>query len=93
MRFQGGLYNLVLSADQHRMLKPSFAGINVKPTTGANGKMTFKLTEPQWQQFQQNQAKTAAGPGMCEKVLCDISLFLLGLDKVFKYLPCSLKKM
>ena len=44
------------------MMKPSFAGISIKPTTSNDGKMTFKFTEEQWQQFQANQAKAASQP-------------------------------
>ena len=69
--FQGGNYVLVLTAGQYDMVKASFTGINVKPTTDKSGKMTFRLNESQWQQFQANQAKAAAGQGMCvSKCLC-----------------------
>ena len=61
---QGGNYVLVLTAGQYGMVKSSFAGINVKPTTDKSGNMTFRLNESQWQQFQANQAKAAAGQGM-----------------------------
>ena len=69
--FQGGNYVLVLTAGQYDMVKASFTGINVKPTTDKSGKMTFRLNESQWQQFQANQAKAAAGQGNCvSKCLC-----------------------
>ena len=60
---QGGYYVLDLTAQQYNSMKSSFAGIDAKPTTGSGGKMTFRLTEPQWQQFQANQAKAASGQG------------------------------
>ena len=60
---QGGYYVLDLTAQQYNSMKSSFTGIDVKPTTGSGGKMTFRLTEPQWQQFQANQAKAASGQG------------------------------
>ena len=60
---QGGYYVLDLTAQQYKMMQSSFAGIDVKPTTGSGGKMIFRLTEPQWQQFQANQAKAASGQG------------------------------
>merc|ERR1719204_2894498 len=55
-----GHYVLVLNAVQYNMIQSSFVGINAKPTTDTSGKVIFKLTEAQWQQFQANQAKAAA---------------------------------
>ena len=59
--YLGGFYILSINLAQYKMLKPSLAGIKVKPTTDKSGMMTFKLTEAQWQQFQKNQAN--GGPG------------------------------
>ena len=60
---QGGYYVLNLTAQQYKMMQSSFAGIDVTPSSGSGGKMTFRLTEAQWQQFQANQAKAASGQG------------------------------
>ena len=42
---------------QYAQLKYTFEGINIKPSAGKPGFITFKMTEPQFQQFQTNQAK------------------------------------
>jgi len=60
---ESGFYVLACNLAQYKLLKPSFAGIQVKPTTDKSGMMTFRLTEPQWQQFQKNQAAAAGTPG------------------------------
>jgi len=67
----GGNYVLVLTAGQYKMVQSSFAGINVKPTTDSSGKMTFRLSEAQWQQFQANQAKAASSQGQPDELSAD----------------------
>ena len=42
---------------QYKQLKYAFEGIDIKPSAGKPGFITFKMTEPQFQQFQTNQAK------------------------------------
>merc|ERR1719204_1947998 len=66
-----GHYVLVLNAVQYNMIQSSFVGINAKPTTDTSGKVIFKLTEAQWQQFQANQAKAAAKQGKPDELSAD----------------------
>ena len=80
--FQGGYYVLDLTAQQYNSMKSSFAGIDVKPTTGSGGKMTFKLSEAQWQQFQANQAKAASGQGTNLSVALCVCSFVCVCDNV-----------
>ena len=42
---------------QYTQLKYAFEGINIKPSAGKPSFITFKMTEPQFQQFQANQTK------------------------------------
>ena len=51
------MYVLVLTMLQYKQLKYAFEGVNIKPSAGKPGFITFKMTEPQFQQFQTNQAK------------------------------------
>ena len=41
---------------QYKLLTYAFEGINIKPSAGKPGFITFKMTEPQFQKFQTNQA-------------------------------------
>ena len=56
---QGGYYILVLTSEQWELLQKMgvFAGMDVKPTKGADGQYTIKLSEADFATFQVNQTK------------------------------------
>ena len=56
----------MLTMPQYKLLKYAFIGINIKPSKGKPGFITFKMTESQFQQFQANQANGVPPQESCE---------------------------